>query len=164
MSTTDPSRIDFRLPSDAHKRQFRKITLLQLPGWVVGVVAAFLFVEVTLFTVSSVALAILAIWAIAYYASRQTVYISLSRFGVSGTGETARNISIPWNEPMTVTPCDKFYMKGVEIRASQKSGLFRSRVSTFYVPEEILAGEEFQSALLRYAPATHPMRAIEFRR
>lgn len=155
---TDPSKIDFRLPPEAHKRMLKKMLLLQSAGFAVALVWIALTSGLTWFVAISTALALAVIMAIVYFTIRSHVYVALSLSGVSGTGETARSITIPWHEPMTVRSTSKSFIKGVEIRASRDGGFFRSRVSTFFVPEDIVNSPEFQDALRRFAPVGHPLR------
>lgn len=99
--------------------------------------------------------------AILYFGYRTTlryVWVTLSQEGISGRGETDRNLVFGWNEAVLLVEQAKFGFKGVAVRRSEDTGIIKAKVASLFIPEPVLRLESFRAALAKLAPASHPLR------
>jgi hypothetical protein len=62
-----------------------------------------------------------------------------------------------WADAVAIEDRSMYGFKGVLIH-SANDGLLKRRVASLFIPEPVLRLESFQAALLRVAPASHPLR------
>jgi hypothetical protein len=92
----------------------------------------------------------------AYRATLRHVWVTLSTAGMSGRGETNRDLLFGWHEPVVVEERRKFGFKGVIVRRSE-DGRLKRQVASVFIPEPVLRLEPFRAALSRFAPSSHPL-------
>lgn len=150
------SGISFTIPEPELKPVFRTYSLVGAAG-----AALSFFLRPGLQgVVAALGTAVLCA-AILYFGYRSTlryVWVTLSQEGVSGRGDTDRNLVFGWHESVLLVEQAKFGFKGVAVRRSEDKGMIKAKVASLFIPEAVLRLESFRAALARQAPASHPLR------
>lgn len=99
-----------------------------------------------------------AILSIGHRATLRHVWVTLSREGISGGGETHRDPVFGWHEPVIVDAQSRFGFEGVVVRRPQDPGMGGAKAGSLFIPQAVLRQQSFGAALAGLAPASHPLR------
>jgi len=152
-----PDVVACRLPGAAVRRAFLQHTaliLLVLAGF------SLLSPQAALGALAGAAVLAVAVLAIAYGFTAHRVWVRLSAAGLSSTGYTGRELSIPWSAGVHIRATRRSGYKGHSVVPAQYVGSLAAGMHTIYLPAPITAGPEFAAAIEAWAPAGHPLREL----
>jgi hypothetical protein len=152
-----PDVLACRLPGAAVRRAFLQHTaliLLVLAGF------SLLSPRAALGALAGAAVLATAVLAIAYGFTAHRVWVRLSAAGLSSTGYTGRELSIPWSASVHIKAARRSGYNGHSVVPTQYAGSLAAGMHTIFLPAAITAGSEFAAAIEAWAPAGHPLRDL----
>jgi hypothetical protein len=152
-----PDVVACRLPGAAVRRAF-----LQHAALILLVLAGFSLLgpRAALGALAGAAALAVAVLAIAYGFTAHRVWVRLSAAGLSSTGYTGREVSIPWSADLHIKTSRRSGYSGHSVVPAQYFGSLRAGMHTIFLPAAITAGSEFAAAIEAWAPAGHPLREL----
>lgn len=152
-----PDVVACRLPGGAVLRAF-----LQHAALIVLVLAGFslLSPQAPLGALAGAAVLAVAVLAIAYGFTAHRVWVRLSAAGLSSTGYTGRELSIPWSAGVHIKAARRSGYNGHSVVPTQYAGSLAAGMHTIFLPAAITAGSEFAAGIEAWAPAGHPLRDL----
>jgi hypothetical protein len=151
-----PAELGFQLPTTTLNQLFKKYIAYSMTGVpILYILVPDIHFLIIVFTILIVMSAIGA----AYLLNKRHHWVYLSTEGIRGIGQTGRKIMIPWNEEITIQSSFSSHLHGIEIRSKQNNNLLQSKLLCFFIPNAILARDDFRATLRQSAPSKHPLLA-----